>query len=444
MSDTAKIVFHGEWVEGGNAQKNAIDAIESFCKRRGLTPDDGVEFHVLQSSMPGEFAIVAPAKIPAHKLLPENLGLGVSVFHLPSNCNEKLNRIDTSAVFPRVAKAIRATAGAEGRAWSPELSKASYGAGVYKTWNADTDSEQYMIAVHNCDDFEARRTFDETRRNPSMTIGEFAESDDYRKGVMLDARAQRGALAFHIATAGLGFSASDFDSNAIFPLRDKCSTQSLDAVNEVADQHPNVLIPHFENVHSAVLALDEPDGQKCLVTHTVATVPERDGSVFLFNGPKSGGSVFHFSASSASRAGLFPVRSIPLGPDQTIGRAAEKKIVFYDSSMPFHPRLPFEYAKTDMREVQALGWDPREAHDKYACKMLMVPPPDVNDFSAEELFTHARQNSLSLVPIPRKSNVVGSIVDKMPVDKGMGDVFPRHDANFFYVPFQYVNDVFQQ
>ena len=276
-----------------------------------------------------------------------------------------------------------------------------------------------------------------------MSIGEFATSDDYLKGVLLDARAQRGALAYHIATAGLGFSASDFESSAIFPLADKCSAQSLDAVKEVAGQHQSVLISQFENLHSAVSALDEPDGKKYIVTHTVAAVPEREGSLFFFNGPRSGGSVFRFGASTKARTGLFPIRSTPIGPDRTPGRAAEKNTVFYDSSMPFHPRLPFEYASADMHEMQSLGWDLREGHDKYACKMLMVPPPDVGDFSAEELFTHARQNGMELVPIPRKSNVVGSIVDKIPANKGMSDVFPKHDANFFYVPIQFVNDVFQ-
>lgn len=437
------IVYHGEWENANDAKMRARNAIEAFCKRREITPGDNVQFHVLRSSQPGEFAIVAPPQTPAHKVLPENLGLGVSVFNLPPNCNKKLVGIDTKAVFSRIANIVRATPDAEGREWSPALSNASYGAGVYKTWNSTTDDDQYMIAVHNCDDFEARRTFDETRRKPSMSIGEFATSDNYLKGVLLDARAQRGALAYHIATAGLGFSASDFDSSAIFPLADKCSMQSLDAVKEVAGQHQNVLISQFENLHSGVSVLDELNGKKYMITHTVATVPEREGSLFFFNGPRGGGSVFRFGASTKARTGLFPIRSTPIGPDRTPGRAAEKKTVFYDSSMPFHPRLPFEYANADMHEMQSLGWDLREGHDKYACKMLMVPPPDVDDFSAEELFAHARQNGMGLVPIPRKSTVVGSIVNKIPSDKGMSDVFHKHDANFFYVPIQFVNDVFQ-
>lgn len=441
----ANITFHGEWPADGGTQKSARDAIESFCQRRGLTPDDGVEFHVLQSSMPGEFAIVAPSKTPAYKVLPENLGLGVGVFHLPSNCNERLNQVNTSAVFSRVANAIRPAASAAD--WTPALSKSSYGAGVYKTWNPETDSDQYIVAVHNCDDFEAQRAFDEARRKPSMGIGEFANSNDYLKGVLLDAHAQRGALAYHIATTGLGFTASDFEKNAIFPLASRCSMQNVDAVKKVADRHPSVLIPSFENWHSAVSPLPDSDDtaneQKYLVTHTTATVPERDGSVFLFAGPQAGASVFHFTAESGMRSGLFPVRAVPLGPDRSPGRAAEKRVVFYDSSMPFHPRLPFEYAKTDMKEVQTLGWNPRNTHEKYACKMLMVSPPDVNDFTPDELFAHARQNKLDLVPIPRKSSVLGAIVEKIPANVGMHEMFPKSDANFFYAPMSYVNDIFQ-
>lgn len=441
------IQFHGdEW--GANrcaASKDEHTAvINAFCANRGIDHEkDDVVFHVLRTSRPGEFALDVPQSTPAYKVIPTYLGLGTGVYEMPTAASASAMKCSGKDLLRPVSEKLSNSAVAAGDdGWAPQLSKRSHGAGVFTTWDRKTDTSKLYVVVHSVDDDEAQKLFDDETRKQQQTIGAFSTSSAFQKGVVRDSRAARNKIAYEIATTGLGFKHEDFASVSLMA---SAAAASADTAKRIDRENDWGLVPTFENMHATVT--------NCAKTNrsmvTFSTVQDLGTHpLFIFQG-EDGAEIFHYENIAPSANRVFPIRALPkTNVALQQARALSSSRMFCDTEMPIHPTHATVYEDNSMRTMQdAYKWDPLHKRQELACKALMVPPPDINDFTIRTLAQHAEANGLTAVPVVKKSRLCEKIFANLPDDVDIADAFTTKKGSkvgYVYVPTSVIGKILEK